>query len=133
MNIQLRNGQKGAIVPYTPSRFNEIHSLNEKEGWSNLVAKHIHTREAWDHSTIAYVVINEETELIGYVRGLTDTKITLYICELLIDKRYRGLGVGRSLIDYVQSLYPETRMEMLASSESRTYYKQNGFSSFLWV
>ncbi|KUP08339.1 GCN5 family acetyltransferase [Bacillus coahuilensis m2-6] len=127
MNIQLRNGQKSAIVPYTPSHFKEIHSLNEKEEWSNLVAKHINTREAWDHSTIAYVVINEKRELIGYVRGLTDTKITLYICEILIDKRYRGLGVGKILIDYVHSLYPETRMEMLASSESRTYYEQKSW------
>lgn len=35
----------------------------------------------------------DEKAIIGYVRGLTDQHITLYICELLIKDGFRGLGI----------------------------------------
>ncbi|WP_404469591.1 GNAT family N-acetyltransferase [Sutcliffiella horikoshii] len=34
-------------------------------------------------------------QLVGYIRRLTDQSITLYICELLVDRIYRGLGLGK--------------------------------------
>jgi predicted GNAT family N-acyltransferase len=68
--------------------------------------------------------------VVGYIRGLTDTRITLYICELLISKENRGLGLGKELLTYVHQLYPKTRIEMLASSTSQTFYKEQGYRAF---
>jgi ribosomal protein S18 acetylase RimI-like enzyme len=68
--------------------------------------------------------------IVGYIRGFTDTRITLYICELLIDKNYRGAGIGRELLRYVHAQYPTTRMELLASSTSHTFYEAQGYRPF---
>ncbi|MGD7054242.1 GNAT family N-acetyltransferase [Sutcliffiella horikoshii] len=129
MRIKLRNEKLLEVRAYRKEDFLAINQLNEEEKWNNLVENKENAREAWNHSNIAYVAeINGQ--LVGYIRGLTDQSITLYICELLIDRNYRGLGIGEILLNYVHDLYPMTRIEMLANSDSRTYYEQKGYRTF---
>lgn len=100
-----------------------------QEKWSNLVEKAEDTKKAWSNSNVKFVVCIED-KVIGYVRGLTDYNITLYVCELLIDKNYRGLGIGTNLLKFIHEKYPKTRMELLGSSSSHAYYEYLNFRSF---
>lgn len=118
------------IRQYQESDFNRIQELNQEEGWTNLVEKNDDTKEAWEASNVSFVVEAEGDGVVGYIRGLTDTRITLYICELLIDKKLRGLGIGKKLIQHVHSVYPHTRIELLASSTSHTFYEGQGYRPF---
>lgn len=117
------------IRPYKPSDYPFIKQLNQLERWNNLVEKEEDTKKAWDHSNIAYVATINEV-IVAYVRGMTDQAITLYICEILVSEQVRGQGVGQQLLKFVHNQYPTTRMEMLASSTSHTYYEQHGFRPF---
>jgi len=117
------------IRTYQEEDFSAIHNMNEAEGWTNLAARGEDTKTAWANSNVAYVA-EEDGKIIGCVRGFTDTQITLFICELIIDRTYRGKGVGTKLLRHIHSLYPETRMELLASSTSKTYYEQLEFRPF---
>ncbi|CAM5608786.1 MULTISPECIES: GNAT family N-acetyltransferase [Niallia] len=127
--INLKNGLGIQIRPYKEDDFQSIHELNKREQWTNLVEKKEDTKSAWNHSNAAYVATLND-QLIGYIRGITDRSITLFICELLIAPDYRGIGLGEKLLYYVHSKYPSTRVEMLASSTSNTYYESKGFRSF---
>ena len=129
MTVELKNGQFIQIREYNEQDFPAINQLNAEEQWTNLVAENKRTKEAWNHSDIAFVA-EAEGEVIGYIRGLTDYHITLYICELLIGKRYLGLGIGQRLLKFVHELYPSTRIEMLASSTSQSFYNQFGYRPF---
>ncbi|MGP4106431.1 GNAT family N-acetyltransferase [Virgibacillus sp. L01] len=129
MELLLRNGKTVNVREYTESDFINIQRLNKNEGWTNLVEKKDDTKQAWDHSNIAFVVI-DKGEFVGYIRGITDKFITLFISELVVSNDYRGLGVGQGLLKYVHSLYPKTRIEMLATSTSRTYYEEQGYRAF---
>ncbi|MGD6834830.1 GNAT family N-acetyltransferase [Sutcliffiella halmapala] len=129
MQIRLNNEQLLEVRNYREEDFIHINKLNSEEKWNNLVGNKRSTKGAWDSSNIAYVA-ELNGQVIGYVRGLTDKSITLFICEVLISQNYRGLGIGEVLLNYVHSLYPTTRMEMLANSTSRTYYEQKGFRTF---
>lgn len=117
------------IRPFKPGDYPFIKQLNQLEGWNNLVEKEEDTKKAWDHSNIAYVATINEV-IVAYVRGMTDQAITLYICEILVSEQVRGQGVGQQLLKFVHNQYPTTRMEMLASSTSHTYYEQRGFRPF---
>lgn len=109
--------------------FPAIQRLNESEGWTNLATKPDIVKAAWQHSNVAFVA-EWQGEVVGCMRGLTDQFITLYICELLIEGNCRGEGIGKALLAHVHALYPETRMEMLASSTSHSYYEAHGYRPF---
>ncbi|ALC84478.1 MULTISPECIES: GNAT family N-acetyltransferase [Bacillaceae] len=114
---------------YVEDDFESIHLLNIQEEWNNLVAKKEDTKNAWSHSNVAFVA-SANGRIIGYIRGITDGYISLLVCELVIDQNYRGLGIGTDLLKYVHNLFPKTRMELLASSSSRTYYEGQEFRNF---
>ncbi|WP_233569646.1 GNAT family N-acetyltransferase [Planomicrobium sp. Y74] len=128
-NHGMQEQQELIIRPYEETDFPAIHQLNEQEGWSNLVAKHQQTKAAWQGSNLA-VVAEQDGQLIGCLRALTDGAVTLYVCELIIEKSRRGSGIGGKLMQYVHDLYPETRMELLASTTSRSYYEAKKFRAF---
>lgn len=117
------------IRNYKTSDFPAIDHLNQEEGWRNLVNKKEQTKKAWDNSNIAYVA-EEEGEIVGCLRGLTDGYVTLFISELLIKKSFRGKGIGRELLLEVQHQYPETRLDLLATSTSQSYYEKLDFRPF---
>lgn len=127
--LRLKDGRIALIRSYQEEDLHTIQTLNRLEGWTNLVENEEATKEAWRQSNIAYVMTLDE-HIIGYIRGLTDTQVTLYICELIISQDYRGLGIGTHLLEYVHQLYPNTRMELLGSSHSHTYYEKLGFRAF---
>lgn len=125
----MRTNKLISIRPYQEADFSEINQLNQAEGWTNLVEKQADTKMAWDNSNIAFVA-EVEGEIAGCVRGLTDGVITLYIAELLIEEKQRGNGIGKQLLAHVHALYPKTRIELLASSTSRSYYEKRGYRPF---
>ncbi|MCJ1907587.1 GNAT family N-acetyltransferase [Planococcus ruber] len=118
-----------SIRLYEEKDFPAIHRLNEKEGWTNLAAKQEETKSAWHYSQIAFVA-ERDGKVIACVRGLTDGYVTLYICELLVDEKERGSGIGQALLAHVHALYPKTRMELLASANSKAFYEKQQFRPF---
>lgn len=128
-NHNMQKQQELIIRPYEETDFQAIHQLNEQEGWGNLVAKHQQTKAAWQGSNLA-VVAEQDGQLVGCLRALTDGAVTLYVCELIIEKSRRGTGIGGKLMQHVHDLHPGTRMELLASSTSRTYYETKKFRAF---
>ncbi|MCA1054082.1 GNAT family N-acetyltransferase [Rossellomorea aquimaris] len=127
--LSVKNGTTFDIREFEEADFEKVHQLNVEEEWNNLVKKKDSTKNAWLHSNLSLLVCDGET-LVAYIRGLTDEHVTTYITELLVNKRYRGLGVGTELLNYVHHLYPKTRIDMLASSTSRSFYEENRFRAF---
>ncbi|WP_223636249.1 GNAT family N-acetyltransferase [Planococcus sp. 4-30] len=126
----MKNTQENLVIrSYREDDFPAIHGLNKQEQWNNLAAKEQDTQQAWTNSTVA-VVAEMDGQVIGCLRGLTDGFISLYICEVLVSEKYRKSGVGKKLMRHVHSLYPKTRMELLASSTSRSFYEAQGYRPF---
>jgi ribosomal protein S18 acetylase RimI-like enzyme len=127
--LSLKNGTTYKIREFEEADFERVHRLNAEEEWNNLVKKKEDTKNAWMHSTIRFLVFDGDT-LAGYVRGFTDEHVTTFICELLINKCYRGQGIGAELIKCVHHLYPKTRVELLASQSSKSFYEANDYRAF---
>ncbi|WP_203333440.1 GNAT family N-acetyltransferase [Planococcus beigongshangi] len=125
----MKKQQEVFIRPYEDKDFPAIHKLNGQEGWSNLAEKQDQTKAAWQGSNAA-LVAEQDGRLVGCVRALTDGSVTLYICELLIEKDNRGSGIGSRLMNHLHEMYPDTRMELLASSTSHSYYEAKRFRAF---
>ena len=72
-----------------------------------------------------YVVVEENQKILGFARYLTDEVMTTFLAEIIIDKSYRGKGLGRQLIEEIHKKYPLTRIELI--SEVDGFYQTVGF------
>ena len=111
---------------WTETDFPAIQRLSTLQGWPTSRNRPEEALFAWQHSWPT-LVITEEENVIGFVRGLTDGEITTYIAELLIDPKHRGKGLGRLLLDACHALYPHTRLDLISTEEAIPFYKSHGF------
>lgn len=114
------------IRAWSEADFPTIQRLSSAEGWTSSTQRPIDSLLAWQHSWPALVAV-EGGVIVGFVRGLTDGTITMYIADMAVDMRQRGRGIGRALLDTCHALYPTTRLDLLATDDARAFYKVCGF------
>ncbi|MFJ6414951.1 GNAT family N-acetyltransferase [Terribacillus saccharophilus] len=117
------------IRPYETEDLAAITDLLKDESWTTLAADPSRFDQAMIGSSPALVALHNG-EICGYIRCITDQVITLLVAELLVDGKLRGQGVGGKLLQAAHDLFPSTRMEMLATSTSKSYYEQKKFRPF---
>ena len=68
--------------------------------------------------------------LVGVARGLTDFSYCCYLSDLAVDGEYQKAGIGRDLIDQVQTLIgPQSMLLLLAAPSAQDYYPKIGFEA----
>jgi predicted N-acetyltransferase YhbS len=105
-----------------------IEHLSTRESWSTPARRPEATLAAWQNSWPT-LVVTEQERVVGFVRGITDGAITLFIAELLVDPVYRGRGLGRLLLDTCHALFPQTRLDLISTADAAAFYKAGGFRS----
>jgi len=70
----------------------------------------------------------ENRQQIGFARVVTDDATFLWVCDVVVDPRYRGHGIGKRLLETIQS-QPKYRpmLGLLATSDAHGLYEQYGF------
>lgn len=114
------------IVEYNLELFENILELYKSEGWNTFIHRRDDAIEAWNNSNVTFVII-ENKKVIAALRAVTDGFITMYVAEIVVDKSFRGQGLGKKLLDYCHSLYPKTRIDLLSTEEADDFYIKNGF------
>lgn len=114
------------IRAWSEADFPAIQRLSLAEGWPSPTQRPADSLLAWQHSWPALVAVEGE-RVVGFVRGLTDGAITMFIAEMAVDAQLRGRGIGRTLLDVCHALYPTTRLDLLALDDARAFYKACGF------
>ncbi|GCE24576.1 hypothetical protein KDA_00600 [Dictyobacter alpinus] len=115
-----------AIRPWNEADFSAIQQLSSAEGWTSATQRPDDMLLAWQQSWPALVAVKDET-VVGFVRGLTDGAITLYVADLAVDARMRGKGIGHALLDTCHFLYPTARIDLLSTENARAFYQARGF------
>lgn len=63
--------------------------------------------------------------LCGYVRGRNDDGFGIYVYDLLVKKAYRGLNIGKKLVDRICEEYPEDTIYVMSDADG--YYEKQGY------
>ena len=114
------------IRAWTDADFPAIQRISSAEGWPSPTQRAADSLFAWHHSWPTLVAVEGET-IVGFVRGLTDGAITMFIAEMAVDAQLRGRGIGRTLLNVCHYLYPTTRLDLLAADDARAFYRACGF------
>ena len=118
-----------AIRPWTEGDLSQVRELALREGWSSYRDDPEVVLGAWRSSRPAFVAVDDGA-VIGFLRALTDGALTMYVAELAVAEEYRGRGIARALLDACHRLYPNVRLDLLASEESQGFYQRVGFRAF---
>lgn len=96
--------------------------LHKSEWAANRMKEEI--RRSIENST-CYTIYDGE-KLIGFARIITDFVTTFYLMDVIIDKEYRGKGLGKRLMDEIMKdvghLYG-----VLHTEKAQKFYESYGF------
>ena len=68
-------------------------------------------------------------ELVGIARCVTDFAFCCYLSDLAVSDQYQKLGIGKQLIQYVQtSIEKGCILILLAAPQAQGYYPKIGFT-----
>jgi GNAT superfamily N-acetyltransferase len=108
---------------------NLIHSfLSERSYWAKGRSMEA-VKQTIAHS-LCFGIYNLEGKQLGFARVATDYAVFGWLMDVFILEEYRGLGLGKKLIERVveHPVVKNLRRVGLATSDAHGLYKQFGFS-----
>lgn len=72
--------------------------------------------------------IYHKGEQIGYARVVTDFATIYWICDLVIDEKYRGKGLGKKMVECIVDFYGDKcELGLLGTRDAHGLYEKYGF------
>jgi len=118
-----------SIREWREDDFPSIQALSAAERWTTPVERPDAAVRAWRSSRPALVAVVEGA-VVGFVRCISDGAVTTYVAELLVAAPWRRRGIAVALLDAAQARVPGSRLDLLATSESRSFYERMEFRAF---
>jgi len=75
-----------------------------------------------------YVGAYDDMKLVGLARVMTDFIYTSYLSDLAVDVEYQQQGIGKMLIQEVQSAAPKAKIILISAPASEGYYPKIGMA-----
>lgn len=119
------------------SQFNEnevkqIHSLMLGEWWcSKRRLSEVH--KVIDGSNVVLGAVDENGDVVGFCRVLTDYIFKAMIFDVIIEPSFRNTGLGREMISRIladDALNEVKSFELYCAEEMTGYYKKLGFVEY---
>ncbi|MEW7279485.1 GNAT family N-acetyltransferase [Aquimarina sp. 2201CG1-2-11] len=113
-----------AIRKYNPSKdYSQLLQIIISEGdeWK----EYLHPKYKIPlEQSITYVAYYKQ-ELCGYSRSINDGDFFIWIMDLLVDKKYRGHGIGKKLMEHHIQEFPN--LDVFVLSDVDAYYQKLGY------
>lgn len=119
------------VYSLSDRQLNDLHELYKNEWWtSNRTFEE--TKACVEGSPICIGLINDQDELVGFARVLTDFIFKALIFDVIVSIDYRGLGLGDKLMSLIKT-HPKLSkvrcFELYCLPEMFSYYRTHGFSA----
>jgi len=111
------------------SQKNKLYKLYKKQWWTKDRSKK-EIKKMLKHSDIIIAIVNKKGRLIGFVRVLSDFVFKAEIYDVIVAKKYRGLGLGARLVQEVlthKKLKEVKQFNLQCLEEMVPFYKKFGF------
>jgi len=111
------------------SQINNLHKLYKLEWWTKDRSKK-EIKKMLKHTDIILGIVNKKEKLIGFARVLSDYVFKAEIYDVIIDKKYRGKGLGELLIKEIlehKKLKNIKQFNLQCLEDMTPFYKKFGF------
>ena len=132
--------RKAAPVPFavihqlTELQIKDLHALFQGEWWTT--GRQLdEVRRMLEHTDVIVAFCEPQTQkLVAFSRVLTDRVYKALILDVIVDRAYRGRGLGRALLDLIlqhPSLTAVRHFELYCRPELVPFYRHWGFTDDL--
>lgn len=104
----------------------QIHSFLKEAYWCKGIP--LKTLQSAVESSLCFGVYKNKNQ-VAFARVITDAVTFAWICDVIVDEKYRGQGIGKEMIQFVMA-HPKLkglRRICLATKDAHQLYKQFGF------
>ncbi len=110
---------------------NDIKDLLSQSYWAKERPLEV-IKKSIEQSISFAVFDTEEDKIIAFARVVTDYATMYYICDVIVDEKHRGNGLGKMLIDRIVNKDDRLRGKygMLLTSDAQGLYSQFGFKEY---
>lgn len=85
-------------------------------------------RKSMEHSLCYGAFLKDSGEQIGFLRIITDYATTFYLCDVIVDVNYRGLGIGKAMMNAIQNNKEVFSLKgFLVTRDAHDLYRKYGF------
>jgi ribosomal protein S18 acetylase RimI-like enzyme len=108
---------------FSTDQYKDVIELLHGNGWTpeSIPPRKAMIADAW-------TVYDDNDELAGFIRVLSDALTVTYVCEIVVAERHRGSGVGRMMLEHVASVFPDSRIDVLSTQGAKAFYEACGFT-----
>ncbi len=80
-------------------------------------------------NSLAFILSDQNDNVVGFARVITDHVIFAYLADVYIDNNYRGQGLGKFLIHHIlqDSKVSKIKKLMLKTNDAQKLYAKFGF------
>jgi len=105
----------------------DIKYLLEQAYWANM--REIETIKRSIDNSLCYGAFSMESgKQIGFSRVITDYATIYYICDVIVDENYRGMGIGKAMLDAIHENKEISSLRgILATRDAHELYRKYGF------
>jgi predicted GNAT family N-acyltransferase len=118
------------IYNFSENQIKQLIKLYKDTGWGERSIED--TVNCVQSSQICIGIIDQESNLIGFTRIITDFMYKALILDVMVNTDYRGTGLGKKLIHNVKNhemLQKVKHFELYCLPEMEAFYSNYGFST----
>ena len=109
----------------------EVRKLLSQSYWAK--DRTIEVIEKSIEQSLCFAIFDVETDtMAAFARVITDYATMYYLCDVIVDEKYRGNGLGKRLVDWIT--YKEDKLKgqygVLLTSDAQGLYSQFGFREY---
>lgn len=87
-------------------------------------------RKMVENANLIVTARDENGQLMGVSRALTDFAFCTYLSDLAVDESLQRQGIGRELIRQTKLASPDAKLILLAAPKAVEYYPRIGMTAF---
>lgn len=112
-------------------RCEEIRKLLSQSYWAK--DRTIEVIEKSVEHSICFAIFDRETDgMVAFARVVTDYTTVYYLCDVIVDAKYRGKGLGKMLVGWITN--QEDRLKglhgILLTDDAQGLFSQFGFGEY---
>jgi ribosomal protein S18 acetylase RimI-like enzyme len=76
----------------------------------------------------AFIIESDIEKQIGFARAVSDYTTVFYICDVIVDEKYRGTGAGKKLVESICTYKDFSGLKgLLITKDAQDFYRKFGF------